>query len=141
MRFLMDTNVVSELRKRKRGNIGVRQWFAKTPGNHIYLSVLTIGEIRQGIERIRRKDSIAAESLEKWLITVEIQMAGRIIPISQAIAERWGRLNVPNPLPTIDGLLAATALEWDLTLVTRNVRDVERSGVRWLNPFADAPTP
>lgn len=63
-------------------------------------------------------------------------MAGRILPVTQAIAERWGRLNVPDPLPVVDGLLAATALEHGLILVTRNVRDIERSGVRWLNPFS-----
>jgi predicted nucleic acid-binding protein len=141
MRFLMDTNVVSEMRKGIRGNTGVRRWFSQTPGDCIYLSVLTVGELRQGVERIRRKDSIAAESLEKWLDSVESQMAGCILPITQAIAERWGRLNVPDPLPVVDGLLAATALEHDFTLVTRNVRDIERSGVRWLNPFSDGPAP
>jgi predicted nucleic acid-binding protein len=140
MRFLMDTNVVSGLRKGARGNTGVRRWFSQTPGDCIYLSVLTMGELRQGVERIRRKDGIAAESLEKWLNSVENQVAGRILPITQAIAERWGRLNVPNPLPVVDGLLAATALDHDSTLVTRNVRDVERSSVRWLNPFSDGPT-
>jgi len=137
MGFLIDTNVVSEQRKGVRGNPSVRQWFSQTPGMSIYLSVLTIGELRQGVERIRRKDSIAAASLEKWLNTIENQMAGRILPVTQAIAERWGYLNVPDPLPAIDGLLAATALVHDLTLVTRNVRDVERSGVRLLNPFLD----
>ena len=72
-----------------------------------------------------------------YLIDTNVLMAGRLLPITQAIAERWGYLNVPDPLPVIDGLLAATALVHDLTLVTRNVRDVERSGVRLLNPFLD----
>lgn len=137
MGFLMDTNVVSELRKKQRANAGVQQWFAQTPGNSIYLSVLTIGELRQGVEKIRRKDNITAESLEKWLKGVESLMVGRILPVTQTIAERWGYLNVPDALPVIDGLLAATALEHDLILVTRNVRDVKRSGVRLLNPFSE----
>jgi predicted nucleic acid-binding protein len=78
---------------------------------------------------------VAATALENWLTSVQAAMAGRILPITCAIAERWGRLGVPDPLPVIDGLLAATALEHDLTLVTRNKRDVERTGVRVLSPF------
>ena len=137
MGYLIDTNVLSELQKGKRCHAGVQRWYATTDSKEIFLSVLVIGEIRQGIERLRRRDAIQSERLEHKLLAVETLMAGRILHITQAIAECWGRLNVPDPLPVIDGLLAATALVHDLTLVTRNVRDVEHSGVRLLNPFLD----
>jgi len=135
MKYLMDTNVVSELRKKARANPDVQRWFSQTPGDALFISALTVGELRGGVERIRRRDEIAVASLEKWLQSIETQMAGRILPITQAIAERWGYLNARGPLPVIDSLLAATALEHGLILVTRNVKDVERTGVRLLNPF------
>jgi len=137
MGFLIDTNVLSELRKKDRANTGVKQWFASVDGKSLYLSVLVIGEVRNGIERLRRRDPAAAENLDRWLSKVENDMAGRILPVTTAIADRWGQLNAPDPLPVIDSLLAATALEHDLTLVTRNVDDVQRSGVKLLNPFKD----
>ncbi|MDO9270553.1 MAG: type II toxin-antitoxin system VapC family toxin [Methylobacter sp.] len=133
---MIDTNILSELQKGGRCNADVQRWYAATDGDELLLSVLVIGEIRLGIERLRRRDAVQAARLEQKLLTVETLMAGRILPVTQAIAERWGRLNAPDPLPVIDGLLAATALEHDLTLVTRNVRDVERSGVHLLNPFS-----
>ncbi|WP_446811555.1 type II toxin-antitoxin system VapC family toxin [Methylomonas sp. 2BW1-5-20] len=137
MGFLIDTNVLSELRKKDRANTGVKQWFASVDGKSLYLSVLVIGEVRNGIERLRRRDPAAAENLDRWLSKVENDMAGRILPVTTPIADRWGQLNAPDPLPVIDSLLAATALEHDLTLVTRNVDDVQRSGVKLLNPFTD----
>lgn len=135
MGFLIDTNVLSELRKQQRANPGVKQWFANVAGDSLYLSVLVIGEIRNGIERLRRRDPIAANNLEAWLLRVETDMAERILPVTSNIADRWGRINSPDPLPAIDSLLAATALEHNLVLVTRNITDVERTGVRCLNPF------
>ena len=136
MGFLIDTNVLSELRKQQRANPGVKQWFASVAGDSLYLSVLVIGEIRNGIERLRCRDPIAANNLEAWLLRVETEMAERILPVTSNIADRWGRINSPDPLPAIDSLLAATTLEHDLVLVTRNIADVERTGVRCLNPFA-----
>lgn len=138
MGFLVDTNVLSELRKGNRANPGVKHWFSSVDGRELYISVLTLGEIRQGIEQIRRRDAQAAQSLQRWLSQIETDSARLILPVTQAIADRWGCLNVPDKLPVIDGLLAATALENDLVLVTRNVRDVERTGVRLLNPFEEA---
>jgi predicted nucleic acid-binding protein len=135
MGYLADTNILSELRKKTRCDANVRNWFNQTDGNLIYISVLTIGEIRQGIEKIRRRDEVAALSLENWLYQIEINACGRILPVTKAIANRWGQINSGDPLPIIDSLLAATAIEHNLTLVTRNVRDVERSGVKLLNPF------
>jgi hypothetical protein len=135
MGFLIDTNVLSELRKKERANPGVQHWFASAAGESLYLSALVIGEVRNGIERLRRRDPVAADHLERWLAKVKTDMAGRILPVTTPIADRWGRLNAPDPLPVIDSLLAATALEHDLVLVTRNVDDVKRTGVRLLNPF------
>ena len=135
MEFLIDTNVLSELRKQNRANPGLKRWYSGVEGNNLYLSVLTLGEVRNGIERIRRRDPAAGASLETWLMSVATEMSDRILPVTAAIAERWGRLGVPDPLPVVDALLAATALEHGLTLVTRNVEDVKRTGVQILNPF------
>jgi predicted nucleic acid-binding protein len=136
MGFLLDTNVVSELRKGRRCNPGVATWFAKVGPEEIYLSVVTIGELRKGIENIRRRDAPAADSLEKWLQGLVTAHRDRILLIDQGIAEIWGRFNVPDPLPVIDGLIAATAQVHKLTLVSRNLEDVARTGVACLNPFA-----
>jgi predicted nucleic acid-binding protein len=141
MGFLIDTNVLSEVQKGDRADPGVRDWYAKARVEDLYLSVLVLGEVRQGIERLRRRDPVQAERLEQRLALIRARLAERILPITVAVADRWGRNNVPDALPVIDGLLAATALEHGLTLVTRNVRDVERSGALLLNPFSDANGP
>ena len=134
MSFLLDTNVVSEIRK-PRPDRRVRRWFDEVPGADLYLSVLVLGEIRQGVERLRRRDADAARALDGWLRTLHRSFADRVLPVSAEIADRWGRLNVPDPVPTVDGLLAATALVHDLVLVTRNVADVASIGVAVLDPF------
>jgi toxin FitB len=133
--YLLDTNVISELRKGERADQAVRSWFAELADEEIFLSVLTIGEIRRGIESIRRRDSDAATALDSWLARVVEAHRDRIIGIDRAIAEEWGRLNVPDPLPVVDGLLAATAKVTGLTLATRNVADVESTGVGVFDPF------
>lgn len=138
MGYLIDTNILSELQKGQRADPYVLRWYDSINSADLYLSVLVVGEIRQGIERLRRRDPEQADRLEQRIVAVQSIMADRVLPVSAAIAERWGRNNVPDALPVIDGLIAATALEHDLILVTRNVRDVERSGVRLLNPFLDA---
>ena len=136
MSWLVDTNVLSELRKGDRANGGVRTWFTEAHDEDLFTSVLVLGEIRRGIESIRRRDLPSALALEHWLARVTAEFSDRVLPITAAIADRWGALNVPNPIPTIDGLLAATALEHDLVLVTRNVRDVAGTGARVLDPTA-----
>ncbi len=135
MSYLVDTNVVSELRKGRRCNAGVAAWFAGLSPEDIFLSVLTLGEIRKGIEKIRRRDPKAGESLEAWFKDLVVTHSDRLLGVDRSVAEEWGRLNVPDLLPVIDGLLAATAIVHDLTLATRNVKDVERSGVDYVNPF------
>jgi toxin FitB len=133
--YLLDTNVVSELRKRTRASDAVSSWFAEVDTNDLFLSALVVGELRQGTERIRRRDPVAAERLERWMLALVESYGERILPVDQRIAELWGRLNVPDPLPAVDGLLAATALVHDLTLVTRDTRQVARTGVRLHDPF------
>jgi len=135
MGYLIDTNVISELQKGQRTDKNVQAWFDSTNEQELFLSVLVIGEIRLGIERLRRRDMPQALRLEQRLLTLQAKMAGRILPVTEAIANRWGQINAGDPFPVIDSLLAATALEHDLILVTRNVSDVKRSGVRLLNPF------
>lgn len=137
--YLIDTNVLSELRKGTRANANVRRWFDSLDENAIYLSVLVSGEIRRGIEGIRRRDSRAAAALEAWLANVIRAHSDRVLPVDAAVADEWGRLDARGTLPVVEGLLAATARVHDLTLVTRNVRDVARTGVDLLDPFALAP--
>jgi predicted nucleic acid-binding protein len=135
--FLLDTNVVSEIRK-KVPNPGVSAWFAAVPASDLFLSVLVVGEIRQGIERLARRDPAQADVFERWLVQLVDVYGDRIVPVTADVAEAWGRLNVPDPLPVVDGLLAATALVHGWTLVTRNVGDVTSTGARLLNPFTTA---
>lgn len=135
MSYLIDTNVISEVRKRDRCDPNVARWFATVKEPEIYLSALTLGEIRKGIELARRRDGQKAAALEAWLEAVRDAHGERILGIDEQVAEEWGRMNAPDPLPIIDGLLAATAKVHGLTLVTRNVADVARSGAHLLGPF------
>lgn len=135
MAWLVHTNVLSELRKGDRLDSNVRAWFDGIVDSDLFTSVLVIGEIRRGIESIRRRDPVAAQAIDQWLIRMGKVFGERILPIDVRVADRWGRLNVPNRVPTVDGLLAATALEHELVLVTRNVKDVAPTGVRTLDPF------
>lgn len=135
MKFLLDTSVIAELRKGARANLQVRSWFETLDPEAIVLSVLTIGEIRRGIENVRRRDPAGAKALERWLRRLVAEHRDRILPVDLPITEVWGRLNVPDPLPVINALLAATAKVHGLTLVTRNVKDVARTGVELMNPF------
>jgi len=132
--YLLDTNVVSEIRK-KAPDSAVSAWLASVPDDELFLSVLVVGEIRQGIERLARRDLAQAEIFEQWLSRLVHAYGDRIVPITVRVAEAWGRLNVPDPVPVIGGLMAATALVHDWTLVTRNVDDVPSTGVRFLDPF------
>lgn len=136
MSYLIDTNVVSELRKRDRCDAGVTAWLESTEDDELFLSVLVIGELERGIEQVQRRDPRSAAALGRWLRQITRAYGDRILPITLPIARVWGKLGTRDPVPTVDGLLAATALHHDLVLVTRNVRDVARTGVRLLNPFS-----
>jgi len=133
--YLLDTNVLSEIRKRDRAVPGVQAWFAATPGTNMFTSVLVLGELRRGVELTRRRDPESATTLDRWVRGVEESFAHHLLPIDEHVADQWGRLNVPDPLPVIDGLISATALVHDMTVVTGNVRDIGRTGCRVLNPF------
>jgi len=134
--FLLDTNILSELRKGRRASTRVVAWIESVDDEDLWTSVLVIGELRQGVERRRVRDPVTAAHLERWLDTIIESYGDRLLSIDNAVADRWGRMNVPDPLPVIDGLLVATAMTHDLTLVTRNIRDIRRTGVKHLNPFA-----
>ena len=135
MSYLVDTNVLSELRKGERANPLVVDWFRKRKSQELSLSVLTLGELRRGIERIRRRDPSSAIALEAWLRRTVGEFRNRIIEIDRAIAERWGSIGARDPIPAVDALIAATALERDLVVVTRNVKDIARTGARHVDPF------
>lgn len=135
MNYLIDTNVISELRKGDRADHNVVAWFSGLANDEVFLSVLTLGEIRRGIESIRRRDPKSAAALESWLGRVSDQHQDRVLTVDRSIAEEWGRMNVPDTLPVVDGLLAATAKVFGLTLATRNTIDVQRTGVNCVNPF------
>ena len=134
MSWLIDTNVISDLRKGDRANDGIRAWFSESSEDELFTSVLVLGEIRRGIESIRRRDTPSALALEQWLDRLTADFGERVLPVDSRVADQWGLLNVPDPVPTVDGLLAATALVHDLVLVTRNVRDAAKTGVRLLDP-------
>jgi predicted nucleic acid-binding protein len=134
--YLIDTNVISELRKGERADPNAAAWFAALADEEIFLSVLTLGEIRRGIESVRRRDPDGAAALDRWLASLAERHADRVLPVDRSVAEEWGRLGVPDPVPVVDGLLAATARVAGITLATRNVADIERTGVDCVNPFA-----
>ena len=135
--YLIDTNVISELRK-PRPNERVLQWIGGVRGGELYLSVVTIGEIAKGIAKRRRSigDGVAADALQGWLDGLLHAHADRIIAIDVPIATRWGRLCDAHPQLATDMLLAATALDRGLTVATRNVEHFEIANVPVVNPFA-----
>ncbi len=135
MSYLLDTNILSELVS-KKPNQAVVDWFDAVPNESLYLSVLSLGEIRKGIEKVKNKKR--KNQLAVWL---EYDLPGwledRILVVGQAIADRWGRLEyeVGRTLPAVDGLLAATALHHDLEIVTRNEKDFQFPGLAVINPW------
>jgi predicted nucleic acid-binding protein len=133
--YLIDTNIISEIRKGSRCDRNVAAWWDSVDDASIYLSVLVLGEIRKGIERARPNNAAKAGALEKWLVTVTQSFAKRILPIDQPIAEEWGRMSAKRSVSTIDALLAATAKVHGLTLATRTISDVADLGADILNPF------
>lgn len=137
MKFLLDTNVISELRKGRRAHPAVRDWAESIDARDLATSVLVLAEIRHGVEMKRLQDPTQAELLDRWFARMREGLEDRVLPIDEKTAELWARINTPNALPFVDGLLAASALRRDLILVTRNTRDVSRSGVRLFNPFGN----
>lgn len=136
MKFLLGKNVISEIRKRDRVHPNVARWVAQTPVEEIGTSVIVLAEIRRGIELKRRRDPVQANFLDRWLADMRTRLADRVLPIDEPVAEAWAMLGIPDPLPLIDGLLVATAKVHGLTLVTRDVANIRRTGVSILDPFS-----
>jgi predicted nucleic acid-binding protein len=134
MTLLLDTMVVSELR-RSAPDRNVTAWLTGIRPVDLRISVMTVGELRRGVERLRRRDVTQAGLLDAWLVRLLDQFGDQVLPVSAQIADTWGRLGVPDPLPLVDGILAATAAVHGCTLVTRNTRDFERTGIALVNPF------
>jgi predicted nucleic acid-binding protein len=138
--YLIDTNVISEIRKGDKANGGIRQFFNATASDNtrLYISSITIGELRRGVDLIfHRGDSLQGKLLENWLTTILQQYQDNILNIDSEIAQIWGKLRVPDAQHALDKLIAATTLIYDFTVVTRNIKDFENTGVRLLNPFIE----
>jgi predicted nucleic acid-binding protein len=132
--YLLDTNVISETR-RIRADSGVMAFLSAADAAGLFVSVLTLGELRKGVEAKRRTDPVAADQLGVWVDGIETTFADRMLPVDAAVARRWGELSGGRSLPVIDTLIAATAINRGLTLVTRNTRDVESTGVPVVDPW------
>ena len=135
MSYLIDTNVISEIRKGARCDANVAAWYASIDDADVYLSVLVLGEIRRGVERLRVRDPAQSGALDRWLATLLNSFTERILPVDQAVADEWGRMSAQRPVSTIDALIAATAKVNGMTLATRNLADVANLGVSAFNPF------
>jgi toxin FitB len=133
--YLIDTNIISEIRKGGRCDPNVSAWYASLADEDLFLSTLVLGEIRKGVELARARDPAKAAALERWLRQVETAFDGRVLGIDNAVSDQWGRMCAIRPIPVIDGLLAATAVINGLTLVTRNDRDITGLGAVVFNPF------
>ncbi len=137
MSYLLDTNVVSEFRKAARANVGVREWRREVAHDETFTSVIVMGELRQGIEKLRRRDHEGAHRLDVWFAGIKAAFAGNVLPVTAEVCHIWGANSLLWPLQTADALIAATAQLNGLTVVTRNERDFQRSGVDFINPFSD----
>jgi hypothetical protein len=133
--WLIDTDIISEVRKGARCHPAVAAWWSRVEDRDLFLSTLTIGEIRKGVETVRARDPEKARALETWLQAIVQAFGPRILGIDAAVAESWGRIAAIRSVPVVDALLAATASMHGLVLVTRNATDVAGLGVRILNPF------
>lgn len=139
--FLIDTNIISELKKKKRANAGVMRFFINAAKNRtpLFLSAVTIGELRRGVEIVRhRGDLRQAENLEQWLESVLVEYQDSILEFTEEIAHVWGKMRVPHYENALDKQIAATAYIHGLTVVTRNESDFIACGVKVVNPFSDA---
>jgi predicted nucleic acid-binding protein len=135
MPYLLDTNILSELRKGQQCDPNVLKWAKQTASDRHYISGLSLGEIRKGIEILRRKSPEQCLAFENWLITLRTEYETDILTVSDRISDQWGHMMAKQTKPVIDGLLAATALTHKLTMATRNAKDFKNTGIKVINPF------
>lgn len=139
--YLLDTNVVSELRKAGAGRAdpNVTRWAASVPTPRLFISAITLMELEAGVLLMERRDPRQGALLRTWMSAQVVPaFAGRVLPVDETVALRAAALHVPNPGPERDTLIAATALAHGLTVVTRNISDFEPTGVPWVNPWLRA---
>jgi predicted nucleic acid-binding protein len=136
---LVDTNVVSELKRGPKAAPSVLKWFAEIAPQRVFTSVIVLGEIRRGIELVARRDKPQAETLERWYSSMRHRLGERVLPVDEPVMSTWARIRVPDMLPAYDGLIAATALVHELTVVTRDAADYRRVRVPVIDPWTDRP--
>lgn len=141
MNVLIDTNVISELRRGRNADAAVAAWFGTIPSERIFTSVIVLGEIRRGIELIARRDKPQAAVLERWYTDMRIRLDDRVLAVDEAVVTVWSKISVPDMLPAYDGLIAATALAHGMAIVTRNALDYRRVGVEVIDPWANKRSP
>jgi hypothetical protein len=139
MNVLVDTNVISELRRGRNAATGVVTWFAAMPAENVFTSVIVLGEIRRGIELLAMRDKLQADALAQWYGTIRERLGDRVLVVDEPVMTLWAKISVPNILPAYDALIAATALFHGLIVVTRNTQDYRRTGVAVLNPWEGQP--
>ncbi len=135
MNVLVDTNVLSELKRGPRAAPHVVAWFSALLPENVFTSVIVLGEIRRGIELIARRDKPQAETLRRWYASVRERLGDRVLAVDEPIMAVWARISVPDMPPAYDGLIAATALAHDLIVATRDVEGFRRTGARVVNPW------
>ena len=139
MNVLVDTNVMSELKRGRKAAPRVVAWFAALSPQNVFTSVIVLGEIRRGIELVARRDKPQAETLEQWYAMVRERLGNRVLAVDEPVMAVWARISVPDMLPAYDGLIAATALAHGLIVATRNTQDYRRAGAQVINPWEDRP--
>jgi predicted nucleic acid-binding protein len=139
MNVLVDTNVISELKRGRNAAPRVVTWFAALAPQNVFTSVIVLGEIRRGIELIARRDRAQAEALEQWYTLVRERLGNRVLDVDEPVMSLWARISVPDMLPAYDGLIAATAMLHGLIVATRNTEDYRRAGAHVVNPWTDRP--
>jgi predicted nucleic acid-binding protein len=133
---LVDTNVVSELKRGRHADARVVAWFSNIPSERVFTSVIVLGEVRRGIELVARRDKRQAELLERWYASIREHLANRVLAVDEPIMMIWSKISVPHMQPAYDGLIAATALAHGMTVVTRNALDYQRAGLDVIDPWS-----